>query len=489
MNAIRRYLLPALCLLLLAGCATNPVSGDADFVLLSEGQEMEIGRKEHASILKRYGRYGDAELQAYVKEVGQRLAARSHRSHLEYSFTLLDSADVNAFALPGGYIYITRGLLAYLNTEAELAAVLGHELGHVTARHSVRQYSAAMAADLGYTLGSLFVPELRQRAAQDLFNVIGSALLSGYGREHELEADRLGAEYLARTGYDPKAMIGVIRVLKNQEQFEIQLAREEGREPRVYHGLFATHPDNDTRLQEVVGAAERLAGATVTRDDSREPFVRRLAGLPFGPGVREGVVRENRFYHAALDFTITLPAGWRVDNQPDRLLAIAPEQRAGLVLTVAQVEGSPTAASFLRSHFNVDRLQEERRLTARGFDGYTGTAILRTDLGARNSRVAAFLRGGQALVVAGITEAESGLERFDAPFLQALESVRTLDAAERALAEPLRLDLRRVGSRTTFTELAEPSPLPHHAEEQLRLLNDYYPEGEPLPGSLLKIVR
>src|SRR3972149_4360146 len=181
---------------LFSGCAVNPVTGQQDIVLLSEEQELALGRKTHQQVLQQYGVYDDQELQAYVKNTGEKLAAQSHRRDLVYRFTVVDSKEVNAFALPGGYIYITRGLLAYLNSEAELAAVLGHEIGHVTARHAVRQYTAAQLANIGATLGAVFIPGMNA-AGNQLVQLFGTALLRGYGREHELEADQLGAEYLA----------------------------------------------------------------------------------------------------------------------------------------------------------------------------------------------------------------------------------------------------------------------------------------------------
>jgi predicted Zn-dependent protease len=242
---------------LLVNCATNPVTGEQDLALMSEEKELSLGAKNHPEILKQYGVYDNPVLQAYVNRIGQQLAKHSHRSNLKYTFTVLDSPEVNAFALPGGYIYITRGIMAYINSEAELAAVLGHELGHVTARHGVQQYSKAMATSIGMTLATIFVPELQTDVSQQLMNILGNALLSGYGREHELEADRLGAEYLARTSYEPRAMTDVIGILKNQEEFEKERAQKEGREPRVYHGVFASHPSADTRLQQVVAAADQ----------------------------------------------------------------------------------------------------------------------------------------------------------------------------------------------------------------------------------------
>jgi len=194
--------------LLISSCAVNPVTGKQDLVLLSEKDEIALGRKTHQEVLKQYSVYDNHALQKYVQNVGTKLASKSHRSNLIYRFIVLDSKEVNAFALPGGYIYITRGLMAYLKSEAELAAVLGHEIGHVTARHSVRQYSANQLTNIGLIISSIFIPGMNQ-ASNQLAQLFGTALLRGYGREHELEADRLGAEYLARTNYNPQAMLDV----------------------------------------------------------------------------------------------------------------------------------------------------------------------------------------------------------------------------------------------------------------------------------------
>ena len=204
---------------------------------------------------------------------------------------MLDGDEVNAFALPGGYIYITRGILAYIQNEAELAAVLGHEIGHVTARHGVNQYTAAMAAQIGAGVLSAAAPQLGNPIGQELINILGNALLSGYGREHELQADRLGAEYIARNNYDPEAVIGVVGILKNQEEFEKKRAAAENREPHVYHGVFASHPSADDRLQQAVAEAQKFKTGATTKV-AREDFLKQLDGTVFGDSPREGVRRR-----------------------------------------------------------------------------------------------------------------------------------------------------------------------------------------------------
>src|SRR5687767_981710 len=180
----------------LANCAQNPVTGNPNLVLISESQEIAIGKREDGNVRKQYSGYDDDQLQHYVNEIGQRLAKVSHRPGLDYRFLVVDSPEVNAFALPGGYIYITRGIMAYLNSEAELAGVLGHEIGHVTARHSVQQLSAHTAANVGVSILQIFVPGAGGALGSNVINVLGNALLSGYGREHELRSEerRVGKE-------------------------------------------------------------------------------------------------------------------------------------------------------------------------------------------------------------------------------------------------------------------------------------------------------
>lgn len=262
--------------LALTACSVNPVSGKKDFTLISEQQELSMGAQAHRSILKQKKRYNNAALQAYVNSIGQELAKHSHRKNIRYTFTVLDDPSVNAFALPGGYIYITTGLMAYLNSEGELAGVLGHEIGHVTARHSVKQQSAGIA-------GAILIQVLTKKTGESSgkqYNQLGKAILSGYGRNHELQADKLGAEYLARVGYDPRNMIDVVSVLKAQEEFEKYQARKEGRQPRAYHGVFASHPSNDQRLQEVINAAKHIKSAG-TRSANRDGYLRRINGLSY----------------------------------------------------------------------------------------------------------------------------------------------------------------------------------------------------------------
>ena len=479
---IPKLIFTLIALLATAGCAQNPVSGRQEFVAMSETQEIQIGRQGDTEVKQEYGAYDMPSLQQYVNQVGQRLAAKSHRPQLSYHFTVVDSPDINAFALPGGYIYITRGIMAYLNSEAELAAVLGHEIGHVTARHAVQQYTAATATSVGVAIGSIFIPELRTQGAQSLINLLGNTLISGYGREHELEADRLGAEYLARAGYDPKAMVRVIGVLKNQELFDAEIARQEGREPRRYHGLFATHPDNDTRLQQVVGEADRFV--LPAAEEGRTAYLAHINRVIFGDSPEQGIVRNNLFLHEALGIALAFPQNWQVLNRPDKLLAQSPNKDGFLELNVGKQPGiSPT--ELLRQALKLDI---NSRIESTAINGLPAAIAQGTRQG-RPLQVSAVYLRDNAYVLIGSAASSEAFNRYQGEMNVAMHSFRTLTAADRKLAKPYVIQTLSARKGITFEELARQSPLKTNAEGYLRLMNNAYPHGEPQPGQTLKVIQ
>lgn len=477
-----RMLVMCLAFTWLAGCAVNPATGRSDFVMMSERQELDIGARYNQEILKQNPRYDDARLQAYIQRVGERVARSSHRNQLKYVFTLVDSPDVNAFALPGGYIYIHRGLLAYLNSEAELAAVLGHEVGHVTARHSVRQQSQSMAWGL---LGQAAAIGTGVGAVGDVANVMGNAFVRGYGRDMELEADGLGAQYLARAGYDPQAMIEVVKVLKNQETFARDQAAKRGEavpDSGGYHGLFDTHPDNDRRLQEVIGPARALAGGQ--QEVGRDVFLQMLDGLVFGDSASSGIRRGQHFYHGPLDFTLSYPAGWQMVNRPDVLIGHSADEQAFIAMTLEAADKRLTPAEFLRKRAGSQRLVAGEALQVGALQGYT--AVLP---GQSARRVAVIYRGDSAFLFVAAVKGRASLETEDERFLSVIRSFRALTAQERKLAEPVRLQLVRAKAGQRLANLVGQSAAAEGGEARLRLLNDLYPSGEPRAGDWVKTLR
>ena len=470
--------------LLLSACATNPVTGGSDFVLISEDEEIRLGHQYSTKVLQKMPAYRNPALEELVRRIGKKLAAHSHRPNIDYQFTIVDSPSVNAFALPGGYIFITRGMLAYLNSEAELAAVLGHEIGHVTARHSVRQQSTAAVTDI---LGVVVAASTGISGADTLTDMAGTAIVRGYGREHELEADRLGAEYLAKSGYDPAAMLEVVGILKNQEAFEVAIAGKEGRDPNVYHGLFSTHPDNDARFREVVNAAEKFRTGTTTRV-GRDSFLLRLDGMPFGDSAGEGTVRDNRFYHSKLDFSLTFPKDWGIDNQTQKIVA-TPAGKDGLMqVSIAGTRGQRSPRQFMVQHMQLENMRQGKAFSSGGLKGYTAVADGSTPYGPRRVRYVVLYRDDSAYIFAGTALDRRNPRKYDAAIMATANSLHRLKTAEKKLAAGKKLDIIRATRGMTYAGLAQRSSIDDYPEEQLRLLNDQYPTGEPEPSRLLKIV-
>ena len=472
----------------LAACATNPVSGHSEVSLMSKADEVKIGQQMHTQVLQQMGQYDDAALQDYVQFVGSKLAKQSHRPELDWHFTVVDTDDVNAFALPGGYIYISRGILPYLSSEAELAAVLGHEIGHVTARHAVRQQSKAAGVGILSTAAAIFSG---QGAVGDLTNVAGQAVLSGYGREMELEADGLGAEYLARTGYDPDAIIHVVAALKEQELFERERARLEGRQAKIYHGVFASHPDNDKRLREAIESAAKVADNASGRTDNRESYLRAIDGLAYGSSRRQGMLRANRFYHADMQFTMAFPRDWRVENNPTELVAYSAGKNDVMLITSAAPPQNVTSPrEFVVRLLGNLPLSNSEALKINGFDAYTLVARGHpSPFGNRPVRYVVIYFNNAMWIVKGASRTGDAVPMADRLFLSTAQTFRRLKDSEFALAEPYRLRIVEAAANTRIEDLAKIFPVKEYAAQQLRLINDLYPDKQPKAGQALKTVR
>ena len=471
----------------LAGCASNPVTGSPDLVFQSEAGEIKKSREVHPMLLAQFGGvYEDQQVQAYVNEVGQRAAKVSQRPELQYTFTVLDSEEINAFTTGGGYVYITRGIMNYLNNEAELEAVLGHEIGHICARHPVRQQSKSTLAGIGAAAVGIFT---RSADLAGLANYAGAALVQGYGRDQELEADRLGAEYLVKTGHSPGHMVDVVRLLKNQELVEIARAREEKRQPHVYHGVFASHPDNDLRLHEVVAAAEKLKPGVDPRDPERDKYMRTIEGLPMGTSRAQGVLKGNRFYHSNLGMTMVFPSGWHVENRADRLIAFSPNKESVIQMQTQAPPPNTGPREFLSRMLAQASAGKAEPIEVNGLQGYTTIVrSARTEFGIVPARYVVIYYNNLAYVFFAATKGSAGAPAADPVFMSTIKTFRRLRQNEFAQAEPYKIKIIRATENTRIADLAKESPLPKYAEQQLRLLNDLYPNKEPTPGQLIKIV-
>ena len=463
---------------LIISCSVNPVTGERDFVLMSEDAELEMGRKYYSQILQSQALYQDPKIQSYVQSIGDSLAELSHRSDLIYRFTVLDSPDVNAFALPGGYIFINRGLMVYLSSEEELAAVLGHEIGHVTARHSVRQISQAQVL----SIISYAVAREAGSAAGDLTNIASGALVAGYGRDMELQADSLGAEYMAKQGYSALGMIDTISVLKEHELYSTEVSKRRGSNQQTYHGIFSSHPSNDSRLKEVIKKADSL------RKDSLESnslnYLKRIEGMTYGDSEAAGILRKNGFYHKDLDIRLISPDNWEVLNTPNSLIFIAPEGKASLQVSVSDQVRKETPKNYL-SRLTSGEVYQSKELKLGGHQAFL--TLLEENF--RISRVAIVFKNKRIFTFYGTTE-KNGLDigEFDNQFLSIIESFRDLKATEIELTEPLLIKSYKVARGDSYSSLARKSPIPFDPESRLRLLNGDYPDGDLEVDAWIKIV-
>lgn len=321
-----------LCLAIIAGCAVNPATGKRQLMLISEGQEIEMGQQADPEISASIGIYADDELQAYVRGLGMALAAQSERPNLPWSFKVVDDPVVNAFAVPGGFIYVTRGILATLNSEAELVGVLGHEIGHVTARHSVSQMSRMQLQQLGLGVGMILVEDIQDYAG--LIQTGLGILNLKYSRGDESQSDELGVRYMTRVNYDPNALIGVFRTLALVSG---------GRDQRLPEWQL-THPYPENRegqIRELIAAEGRDFSSYKTE---RKSYIERLDGMVYGPNPREGYFKESVFLHPDLAFRLEFPAGWKGVNQRTAVGAISPGEDAMLVLTLGDAQQTPSEA-------------------------------------------------------------------------------------------------------------------------------------------------
>ena len=374
--------------------------------------------------------------------------------------------------------------MAYLNSEDELAAVLGHEIGHVTARHAVRRHSTATLTGIA---GAILASQSGVQGAGDLANLLSTALVRGYGRDHELEADRLGAEYLARTGYEPDAMLRVVRILKNQEVFEQELAKLEDRKPRTYHGLFSTHPDNDKRLQSIIKASKEIKPTDKHLARGKEAYLSAIDGIAYGSSGDEGVIRGQRFYHQDMGFTLKFPTGWRVKNKPDKVVATSKNNDGLMVLTVQDRNRKISPKQFMEQRLNLNNLQSGESITLHEFKGYTAITRTNTDYGERLARVIVLYYGSRAFVMAGVAKNNSKPYRYDSLFLKSGHSFRSLNDSEKQQGKARKLTIQSFNGQR-YSTLAQKSRLNHLAESQIRLLNGHYPGGKPSLDDLIKTI-
>jgi predicted Zn-dependent protease len=473
---------PLWAALTLLACATNPATGQRQFSLMSEAQEIQIGREADVEIRREMGVYENAELQRYVNSIGQRLAKASERPELPWSFAVIDEPAVNAFAVPGGFIYLTRGILAFLHDEDELAGVLGHEIGHVTARHSAQQYTKHTTAGVGLALLGIFVPEARP--LQGAAEAVTGILLLKYGRDDERQADRLGVQYSAATGYNPAGVAGMLNTLARLD--------DAAGSRRGVPNWLSTHPAPADRVAEVQALVKEAHAQPVgTAGASRRAdYQRRIDGIVFGDSPKQGFVRGNRFLHPELRFAVSFPEQWQVRNSPQQVTAQPEGQQnqAMILQIVSKATGSVeqvARASMANAGF---RHLDGQRGQLNGLDAYVGVYQGNLQgLGNAGVQAAHIVHGGTVYVLAGMAPANQ-FNAAQRQFDTAVRSFRPLSAAEAENLRPSRVDLYTVRSGDTWESLAKRAGEEDLRASTLAIMNNYEPNQPPRAGDRIKIV-
>ncbi len=332
-----RKILPLILLISLpmfiSDCARNPVTGKKEVMLMSEAKEQALGDQSDPGIVAAYGLYEDAQMQAFINEKGQQMAKVSHRPDLKYTFRILDSPVVNAFALPGGYVYFTRGIMAHFNNEAEFAGVLGHEIGHVTARHSAKQYTAQMLGQVGFIAG-LVVSEKFRGLANEASQGLGLMFLK-FGRNHETESDRLGVEYSTKINYDAHEMADFFQTLNRLQQ----------KAGASIPDFLSTHPNPVDRYGKVHAEADKWQAEYPNNYKvNRDQYLKLIDGIVFGEDPKQGFAENNKFYHPELKFQFPYPNGWQLQNAPT-MVQMAPQDGKALIQFTISSEKTLNAAA------------------------------------------------------------------------------------------------------------------------------------------------
>ena len=472
------------CLGGLSACGSpNPATGRQSFTgIMSTKDDAALGAQEHPKMLEAFGgEYQNPRVTRYVTEVGRRLSQFAEFSEFNYRFTVLNSPVVNAFALPGGFIYISRGLLALASNEAELAGVLAHEIGHVTARHTAERITAQQVAQIGLLGAALLGVD---RGLLEAGQSIAGMAIQGYSRSQELEADTLGVRYMSQAGYDPDAMVSFLATLGEHSRLEGRmLGLPEGQQDQF--NIMSTHPRTADRVREAQAAANtrRPANPIVGRDG----YLGQIDGIMFGDDPKQGLVLGQRFVHPELRFEFSVPDGFLLRNRPDRVQAVHPGGAA--IVFDMDKRGRESLATYLQQRWAKGvPLRQLQQLEVNGLPAITATARGQGQQGPVDYRFLAMAgAGGQIYRFVYITPARE-TARLSEALQRSTFSFRTLSAQEAAKVNALRLLIVRSRPEDSVAGLARTLPFGRFNDDWFRVLNDLQP-GQPLPaGTLTKVV-
>jgi predicted Zn-dependent protease len=465
---------------LFTDCARNPVTGRKQVVLMSEEQELAMGKEADPQIVAQFGLYQDTAIQNFITAKGKQMAAISHRPKLDHSFRVLNSEVVNAFAVPGGYVYFTRGIMAHFNSEADFAGVLGHEIGHVAHRHSVAQQRNAVFAQLGIIAGIIINPDLAQFA--DVASSGLQLLLLKYSRDAEREADELGVEYSTKIGYDARQMALFFKTLERQS------AGTEGAELPEF---LSTHPNPADRYVTVNKLADdwkrklNLDAPVVNRNS----YLRRIEGLVYGEDPREGYRESNMFYHPVLKFQFPIPANWNYQNTPQRVQMASKDGKALMMLMLAQGNSLQEAANTITQQYKLTTV-ESRNITVNDLPAiYLLADQQPQQQGQPALRTLSYIiqYNGNIYHLIGVSTI-TDFNNYTASFSNTMRAFRPLTDPVKLNKKPQRIRIRTVGSSITLSQFLAQHNVPGARLEEHAILNGMQLTDNLAQGTLIKII-
>jgi len=466
-----RFRQASLCALLAGVMTTSAMGGPS-------------GKDLYEEIIAATPPYDDPVLTAYIENLVDEIVAVSSKSGKKFTFTLVDSPGVNAFATRDNYVYANRGLLNYVQNEAQLVSVLAHEVAHITEGHvnemenkvGGAQFLAQIAAMLA---GSAEVYE----ASMDYAN----SLLKGRGRNNELEADATGARYMAKLGYDPDETIEMLAMMKDIESLQKARAREAGATMQTYHGIFSSHPRNDSRLRNVVNAAKSIDSAS-TRDNGEEKFRQLTEGLVWGENFKEKEIKPERYLNMQDRIHFDYPDGWKHQMDDSGLVVVGqPVAKDAALSMFSQPRTAQEPEEYLYNYLKVPQLREGKKIAPARLKGFTG--ILSGTEGKNDTRIAVIYYKMKAYLFTGEVQEIGKFRDFDEAFLESINTFRPVTSREIVGKTPQKIHYIQATSATTFESLAKSLKLKKREAEDLRMINGYYPSGEPKPGEWIRIFK
>lgn len=470
--------------LFVPSCSVNPVTGKKEVMLMTEAQEIAMGKGYDPQVVASFGLYEDEKMQQFINEKGKQMGAISHRPQLNYEFKILDSPVVNAFAVPGGYVYFTRGIMAHFNNEAEFMGVLGHEIGHITARHSAKQQSTQTLAQLGLIVGVIASKEIANYAglAQEALGV----LFLKFSRDDESQSDQLGVEYSTKIGYDAHQMAKFFNTLDRMRG---------GSEAEQIPTFLSTHPDPVDREVKVDQAATKWQAGKPQSEFkvNRDQYLKMVDGLVYGEDPRQGYVDDNKFFHPELKFEFPVPAGWKHMNSPLQFQMAPEDGKAIMVLRLAEGQNLEEAANqFLSENKLVVVDKQNKKLN--GLDAITTIADQPEGVDESGNKIEALrfqsyfiLYNDLIYQIIGLTRlADFGI--YKEHFNNTMNNFKKLTDPNRINVQPERIVIKTLNQATTLEKALVAYKIPSDRLEEMALINGMKLTDTLQAGTLIKIV-